>query len=89
MEITRTTDIWVETKRRFFVHQTQSNEQLLCASCAGQMITAEVSAALLGISRRLVYRLVEAEIVHFSETEAGVIFVCPDSFAHHLIKNKD
>lgn len=79
MEITRTTDILVETKRKFIIRHPPTDAQILCERCAGQMITAEATAVLFAVSRRVVYRLIENEAIHFFETEAGAIFVCPQS----------
>lgn len=84
MEIIRKTDILVETRRRFIISQPESDEQFFCPHCPGQLISAEASAVLFNLSRRAVYRIIEKEAVHFCETENGLIFVCPESFAETL-----
>lgn len=81
MEIKRTTEIVVETERRFVVHQPEHTEQILCSKCADLMLTAEQAAAVFDISHRAIYQLVENGTAHFAETEAGVLFVCPRSLA--------
>ena len=78
MEIKRTTEIFVETKRRFVVSQPEHAERILCPHCAAQMIEAETAASLLAVSRRSVYRRVENGEAHFAETEAGILLVCPN-----------
>lgn len=81
MEIKRTTEIVVETHRRFVIRQSESGEQIVCPQCAEPMLVAEAIAELFGISRRAVYRLIENETAHFAETEAGAVMLCPSSLA--------
>jgi len=81
MEIKRTTEILIETERRFVVHHPEHAEQIVCAHCAELMLTAEQTAIVFKISHRAVYQLVEQGTLHFVETEAGVLFVCPRSLA--------
>lgn len=79
MEIKRTTEISIEKTRRFRIRQPETDETILCATCGEPMLAAETSAALFKIKHRRVYRLVEANAVHFTETETGAMFVCPQS----------
>lgn len=84
MEIKRKTEIIVETNRRFVIHQPESAEQVFCPRCAESMLTAEQTAAYFKVSRRDVYRLIENHTVHFTETEAGILLVCPNSLTEIL-----
>lgn len=77
MEIKRTTEIFVETKRRFIVHQPENAEPVFCLACDRQMLAAEHAAAVFQINCRAVYRLIEAGAAHFAETAAGAALVCP------------
>jgi excisionase family DNA binding protein len=43
------------------------------------MLTAEQAAAFVGTSRRTIYRWVEAEKLHFTETSDGVVLICLDA----------
>lgn len=81
MEIKRTTEIVVETERRFVIHQTAHTEQIACPDCSELMVTAEQAAGVFDISHRAVFQLVEHGMVHFAETQAGVLFVCPQSLS--------
>ncbi|MCP9494025.1 MAG: hypothetical protein MSG64_06145 [Pyrinomonadaceae bacterium MAG19_C2-C3] len=81
MEIKRTTEIFVETNRRFVIRQSESGEQIICPNCCEPMLAAEAIAAVFGISRRAVYRLIETETAHFAETETGAVMICPSSLA--------
>jgi hypothetical protein len=77
MRIIRKTSILIKTERKFVVRQAQSDAQIWCKQCAEQMIPAQTSADLLGISSREIYRLIETEEIHFIETEANETYVCP------------
>lgn len=45
------------------------------------MITPDEAAALCEVSTRTVYRWLEQGSIHFSETEAGSLFICLRSLA--------
>jgi hypothetical protein len=79
MEIKRTTEIFVETKKRLVILRPENAGQILCSQCGEQMIEAEIAAALLAVSRRFVYRQIEAGGAHFAETATGILLICPDS----------
>ena len=81
MEIKRTTEFIVETKRRFVIepHDT-APEAMFCPECAAPMISAEDIAALLNISRRSVYQIIESGAWHFVETGDGLLYVCTKQF---------
>jgi hypothetical protein len=84
MELKRTTEIFVETKRRFVVERAETAEQFFCADCAEPMLAAEETAGLFGVSRRRVYQLIETGTAHFAETETGVVMLCLSSLAARL-----
>ncbi len=79
MEIKRTTDIFVRTKRRFTICQPETAEQIVCPQCAEPMIAAEQLAVVSGFGCRAVYRLVEQGAAHFVETAEGAVLICPTS----------
>jgi hypothetical protein len=79
MEIKRTTDIFVRTRRRFTIPQPEPAEQTVCSQCSAQMFAAEQIAVIFGVGCRAVYRLVEAGAAHFAETEAGAVMICHSS----------
>ncbi len=79
MEIKRTTEIFIAAKRRFVVRQASADEQIFCPECSSPMIAAEQFAGLISISRRKIYRTIEAGATHFVETETGAVMICPPS----------
>lgn len=81
MKIKRTTEILVETERRYVVHQPDHIDRVFCSICDEFMLTAEQAAVVLDLSHRTVYQQVESGTAHFVETETGALFVCPNSLA--------
>ncbi len=79
MEIKRTIEIFVETRRRIVVRQPEATEQVVCPDCNEAMIGVEAAAALYSINHRTIYRLIENTAAHFAETEAGAVMLCPSS----------
>ena len=79
MRITRRTNIFVKTERKFIVRQQAADGFVVCGRCSEPMIPAQMSADLCGISSRVIYRLIEAGELHFVETETRDIYVCPNS----------
>lgn len=84
MEIKRKTEVFVRTKRRFVIHQSESTEQIFCPNCNELMLAAETAAVLFGINRRAVYQIIEHGTAHFAETVEGAVMVCPSSLADFL-----
>ncbi len=79
MAIIRKTNVLIKTARKFIIHQPAAAEKIWCEQCGEQMIQAQTSADLFGISSRKIYRLIEREEIHFVETLANEIYVCPIS----------
>lgn len=84
MEIKRTTEIIVETKRRFVIEPLATMPaSLVCPECAAPMVQAEHIAALLDISRRCIYQTIESGAWHFVETGDGLLYICTQTFGNH------
>ena len=54
-----------------------------CATCTGQslMLTPDQAATLACVGTRTIYRCIEAEQIHFTETAGGQMLVCLNSLA--------
>ena len=76
----RRVEILVETRRCVTIRMNGHAPAPLCGLCAGPLIPAEAAVAVTGLGSRAIHRLVEAGEVHFAETPAGALLVCPDSF---------
>jgi hypothetical protein len=75
------TEITVETHRVFVVRRPTGVQTAWCSACNElvEMITPDEGAKLAGISSRTIYRSVEAESIHFTETHDGSLLICLDS----------
>src|SRR3954451_4681132 len=82
MKRRKVTEIVVETDE-VFVYSSDAPAPRWCAACGADvlMATPEGAATLSRISKRAIYRLIEASAVHFEETPEGVLLVCLPSFA--------
>jgi hypothetical protein len=74
----RRTETRVEIERVVVIRQRRGVGQVWCDGCAQPvtMVSAEEAAAVAGVTRRTIYRWVEAEKVHFTETSDGVLLIC-------------
>lgn len=77
MEIIRKRKILVRIERRLIAKSCENEETVFCGQCVGEMIHAQFAADLFGISSREIYRCIEAEKIHFFETEKKQVYVCP------------
>ena len=78
MKITRRTNILIKTAREFFVRRPGS-EAIRCLNCDDEMMQVQDFAEHFAISRREIYRLIEAGRIHFIETDEPEIYLCPAS----------
>ena len=74
------TEITVET-RLLVLRRARNHARLFCATCLSPtpLIAPDEAAVLAGVSTRTIYRWVEAEQLHYSETPEGRLLVCPNS----------
>lgn len=81
MNRTRRIEITVE-RRRLVMQNATPPAPVFCPSCPTPVVllTPKEAAALTGISVRMVYRWVEADLVHYLETSADQLLVCPHTF---------
>jgi len=77
MEIIRRKKILVKIERRLIAKSCESDETVFCEQCVREMVHAQLAADLFGISSREIYRCIEAEKIHFFETEKKQVYVCP------------
>jgi excisionase family DNA binding protein len=76
----RRKEITVETSL-LVLRRARRHAPVYCAACPSPvpLLTPDEAAALAGVSTRTLYRWVEAERIHFTETPAGRLLVCPHS----------
>lgn len=85
MNRTRRIEITVE-RRRLVLQNATLPAPVFCPSCPTLVVllTPEEAAALTGVSVRTVYRWVEAALVHYLETSAAQLLVCPHTFPQSI-----
>ncbi|MBA3321312.1 MAG: hypothetical protein H0T45_07670 [Pyrinomonadaceae bacterium] len=61
-----------------FVRKSDKSIPNWCVACGMEveMVAPEVAAVVTDLSAREIYRLVESDQVHFTETAEGLLFVC-------------
>lgn len=89
MEIIRKRKILVKIEHRSIAGSFAGDAAIFCEQCVGAMIRAQLAADLFGISSREIYRSIEAEKIHFFETDEKQIYVCPLSIKTIWEKNLD
>jgi hypothetical protein len=77
----RRREITIETERVLVVRSRSGSFTAWCEECgaSSSMVTPEVAAAIAGVGSREIYRWIEEEKLHFSETGGGLVFVCCSS----------
>ena len=79
------TTITVETERVLIISRRAGRRvrasPAWCAECSAsvEMVPPEVAAALARVSLRTIYRWVEADRLHFTETAEGALLICLNS----------
>lgn len=76
----RTMEFTVEKSERFLVRRRKIFFTR-CSKCGNEvkMLSPDAAAETAEVSQRTVYRLIEADQIHFTETEKGHLLVCLDS----------
>jgi predicted DNA-binding transcriptional regulator AlpA len=83
--LNRRTVITFEKLERCFYHLPNSEPVLgECVECRQEVswLTPNEVVAFTGLTLREVFRRIEANSVHFSETAPGLIHICPNSISH-------
>ncbi|MDX6695802.1 MAG: hypothetical protein QOF02_3405 [Blastocatellia bacterium] len=78
----RRTEITVKTDRLIVVRREQrAGTAAWCESCAkpATMLSVDDAAAVARSSSRAIYRRVEADTLHFTETPEGRLLICLNS----------
>ena len=62
--------------------------RIACPHCGNalQMLTPAEAASQRNVSQLVVYRWIEAGLIHFAETDDGGLFVCLASLTNALIE---
>lgn len=79
----RRTHIAIERQRMTLISTRKLSAVGWCSSCDRnvQFVSAEAAARQAQISVRTIYRRAEKGLLHFSETQEGLLLVCRESLA--------
>ena len=79
------TEISIETHRVLVISRLRKSAPAWCFSCRAQvnMVMPDEAAVLAGVSSRTIYRWIEAEKLHFTETPDGLLRICLNSLFGH------
>ena len=74
----RRTEIAFELEQTIIVKRRSGSASGWCNDCELEvvMITPDEAASITSMTTRALYRLVDAGIIHFTETEGGLIRLC-------------
>ena len=83
MKARKRTEITIETNRLVMVRSRKVSVMSWCRNCERRtkMITVDEAAEIGGVSSRTIYRWVESDRLHFSETSEGRLLICLESIA--------
>lgn len=88
MKITRRGFEFTLQNRQTIKLAQAASDTAWCTVCERRvrMLRPEAAARTIGITARELYRLIEADQVHFTETDGGQLRVCLDSLGETLEK---
>ena len=74
----RRTEIAFELEQVLVVKRRSGSVTRWCSACELEvvMLTPDEAASITSTTTRALYRLVDAGIIHFTETQSGLIRVC-------------
>jgi hypothetical protein len=78
MMMRRTTEIIIETDEVLLFKKTSAPVVAWCSQCKAEreMFVPEVAAIIAHLSTREIYRLIEANRIHFTESADHALYVC-------------
>jgi len=74
-------EVTIETERILFVNHRRRSPIFWCDRCAREvlMLTVDEAAVMSRATARMIFKLVEADRLHFTETPEGRLLICFNS----------
>jgi len=87
-------EVTIETDRILVIKRRKSSVLAWCPKCFQQvpMVAPDEAAVMIHVSSRKIYRWIEADKLHFTETSEGMLLICFNSLAMLaplLLRNHD
>ena len=72
------TEIITETHEVLTIRRTKDVVRVWCDACSAEvnMASAEHASVLAGVNTRALYRRVESQEIHYTETRDGQLLIC-------------
>jgi hypothetical protein len=80
----RRTEITIEAHRILVLRRPRRSLLAGCAICAGDSLMPDEAATLARVDTRTIYRWIEADQIHFTETAEGQMLVCLSSLSDNV-----
>ncbi|HEU4389720.1 MAG TPA: hypothetical protein VFV34_18085 [Blastocatellia bacterium] len=83
MRTRKRTEITIETDRLVVVRRRETSVRAWCSSCGARvrMIDVGEAAEVAHVGPRTIYKWIEANRVHFTESAQGIVLVCLNSIS--------
>jgi len=83
----RSIEITVEAHQVTVIRPRRHFSLAWCAVCARrvEVLSPEQAAAAVGLSPQAIYRQIEAQRLHFAETDEGLVWVCLNSLLEECL----
>ena len=88
--VKKTAKLTIKTERVLVIRRRGESRRAMCPGC-GQvvdLVTVDEAAAFARISSRAVFRLVEVEGIHVSETHEELLLICLNSICQKLLSTE-
>jgi hypothetical protein len=81
--VKRRTEITIETERLVVMGARRQRAVRWCVPCDMhvEMLTTDEAALLAHVTSRIIFSWVEAGRVHYTETDEGLLLICPNSLS--------
>lgn len=78
MKIIKKRELIIERKRSVTIKFGNISGERFCAACGerAQFVTIDEAAIVRQSTARQIFQLVEADLIHFIETENGLLLIC-------------
>ena len=91
MKRTRRTKTTLRTREVVVIRNAGKGGRVLCGECSEPvaLITLDEAVEISGLNSRAVYRLIEEDQIHFTETQDGLGLICPATLLARASRETD
>ncbi|HXI88611.1 MAG TPA: hypothetical protein VNO24_01235 [Blastocatellia bacterium] len=91
MKRKRRTTTTIEQREVVVIRRSRKVKKFLCHECSEPvaLITLDEAVKISGLNSRAVYRLIEEDQIHFTETQDGLGLICPATLLARASRETD